>query len=1275
MTVWTLLIKLLMVLSLSSFNGNGLRDRERRQQALLVCDADVICLQETHWDDMCVRETGRGWMGEMYVNNGGDKSRGVAILVKRGVIENVRKCVDDGEGRMIGISFEHNGGKYKLINLYAPNEERERKGFFERAGEMCEDNCMIVGDFNVWCGRLDASSSVCYRSDASRGALKKMMRDRGMMDVWRERNPKGRAFSRRQVVRGVLKQSRIDLVLGAKGIADRIGEIAYKVTALSDHMVLEFSLTQPIERRGGGVWCLNGELVKDAQYKKKVREWINTRKNDSMYEDDVGGWWENLKSEIKELSVNYSRGRNRRARKRERELKEELEKEAERMDEEGSDMENYIRIKDELKEIEQRKCKGAIVRSRARHVIEGEKCTRFFLGLEKTKQKRNYLEKVEGKEGEGITDLVGIAERVEGFYRELFSGGEVDEESMSLVLEKVEGKLSDDDREMCEGNIGTGEIEAAIAGLGRNKSPGIDGITGEFYMEFREELVPVLDRVFRWIEEGDRMTADMATGLVSIIHKKGNRDRLENYRPLTMLNTDYKILARVLANRIKRVIGTVVGSTQAYSIPGRDIADTVSSIRDTIEFMKRGKGGAVMSLDLNKAFDRVDHTYLHRVLEEMGFGHRLRGWIRRMYDRAHSCVKINGIVTDTFRLERSVRQGCPMSALLYSLSAEPLAQLLRQNKKIRGIELPGGKESLLYQYADDTTVTVKDRESIVGVLDSLALYGRASGAKVNIEKSEIMYIGEGSIGRVEIGLKEKQDYFRVLGVNLGIKDKEGRDMQYEGIVNNIRKTLGFWKQRGLGLKGKVVVVNTLVMSKLVYVMNVLDVPERVMKEVEREVSEFLWDGKGVRIAREVMENEYEDGGLKLINLEKKKKALRVKMMVRYLRNNSDQIWKVFLKEAIDRCGGCGDSAVYMELKKGMMSEVSDFHKEMLGAWGEFVKYVKYECKNLKQVWEQPVFLNPKITWDGETLYNRLMWRAGFRKVRDLVYEYVPGFMRAQVIVDEVRSRGDEMWMGTAEGLMDKIKGGMPKEWMEMIGRENGVDEEGEIELHIEDSEKMVNLMNAKTRVLYKCLRGRDVRRPAAEKVWSRVMKDMEVKRIWTNLRVKWNSSECENFDFLLRHNRVFNNLIISKFDVNVKKECDVCGVEVETCMHEFAECAELQVYFERLKGIINRCWKERYVERMEWKELWLFGVGGKMKGVSLLNYMLSHARFAVKMRRNLAHYEKRRADVWSMFKSGLQRDVNMMHGALEKNDFESWFIAGSTLIRIRGDGEVRIDCG
>uniref|UniRef100_A0A671TR16 Reverse transcriptase domain-containing protein n=1 Tax=Sparus aurata TaxID=8175 RepID=A0A671TR16_SPAAU len=821
--------------------------------------------------------------------------------------------------------------------------------------------------------------------------------------------------------------------------------------------------------------------------------------------------------------------------------------------------------------------------------------------------------------------------------------------------------------------LGAGSYRLSVSALKKGYRASL--IISEFYIEFKDELVPVLDRLFRGIEERNEIPADMSTGLVSILYKKGNRDKLENYRPITMLNTDYKILARVLAKRIKRVIGTVVENTQAYSIPGRDIADITSSIRDTIHHMKERKGGIVMSLDLNKAFDRVDHNYLHRVLERMGFGNRLGGWIKRLYNGAVSCVKINGIVTDTFRLERSVRQGCPLSSLLYSISAEPLAQVLKLNNKISGIEIPGGQVSLLYQYADDTTVTVKDRESVLEVVESVELYGRASGARVNIEKSEIMYIGEDSGGRVEIGLKEKKDYLRVLGVNLGIKDKEGRDMQLEGIVNSIKKTLSFWKHRGLGLKGKVVVVNALVMSKFAYVMNVMDVPERVLKDVDKLVSEFLWEGKGVRIAREVMENEYEDGGLKLINLEKKKKALRVKMMTRYLRNRGDHTWKVFLKEAIDKCGGCGESGVFMKLKKGMLEGVSDFYKEMLGSWGEFVECVQYECKSANQVWEQPVFLNPKIRWEGETVYNRLMWRAGFRKVRDLVYEYVPGFMRAQVIVDEVRDKGDEIWLGTAEGVMEKIKEGMPKEWMGMIERENEADEEGDIEMYVGEGERSMKLTSVKTRVLYKCLGKKDVRRPAAEKVWERVMNEMDVRGIWKNLRVKWNSSECENFDFLLRHNRIFNNLIISKFDMNVDKKCDVCGVEVETCMHEFLECRELKTYFERLKDLISRCWEGSFVERMEWKELWLFGVTRRMKGcnVSLLNYMFSHARFAVKLRRNMVHYEKRKADVWSMFRSGMKRDVHMTHRYIKKEIFLKDFIEGSSLIEIGDNGEVKMN--
>lgn len=116
----------------------------------------------------------------------------------------------------------------------------------------------------------------------------------------------------------------------------------------------------------------------------------------------------------------------------------------------------------------------------------------------------------------------------------------------------------------------------------------------------------------------------MVAGVLSILFKnKGSRLRLENYRPISLLNTDYKILAKILANRLKKVIGSIVAPTQAYSIPGRDIGDIISTIRDVVFYMKK-EGGILLSLDLNKAFDRVEHRFLAKALETFGFGGRFR---------------------------------------------------------------------------------------------------------------------------------------------------------------------------------------------------------------------------------------------------------------------------------------------------------------------------------------------------------------------------------------------------------------------------------------------------------------------------------------------------------------------------------------------------------------------------------------------------------------------------------------------------------------------------
>lgn len=121
-----------------------------------------------------------------------------------------------------------------------------------------------------------------------------------------------------------------------------------------------------------------------------------------------------------------------------------------------------------------------------------------------------------------------------------------------------------------------------------------------------------------------------------------------------------------------------------------------------------GEGGIVLNVDLNKAFDRVEHDFLFKTLEKYGFSYRFIDWVNLLYSKAKSCVKVNGVLTDLFTLERSVRQGCPLSALLYSISVEPLATLVKTDNQIKSIKFPNGKISLIHQYTDDTTFTVRD---------------------------------------------------------------------------------------------------------------------------------------------------------------------------------------------------------------------------------------------------------------------------------------------------------------------------------------------------------------------------------------------------------------------------------------------------------------------------------------------------------------------------------------------------------------------------------------
>ena len=244
--------------------------------------------------------------------------------------------------------------------------------------------------------------------------------------------------------------------------------------------------------------------------------------------------------------------------------------------------------------------------------------------------------------------------------------------------------------------------------------------------------------------ESSCLPSSLRKGLISLIFKKGDRLDRKNWRPITLLNDDYKLCARTLAGRLLRVIHYVVEKDQTCGVPGRYIGENVSLLRDLVDYTSEtDTPAAILSLDQEKAFDRVGWNFMFNTLSRMGFCPSFIRWVRLLYTDVRSCVLVNGHSTPVFYPSRGVRQGCPLSPLLYVLTMEVLAANLMSHPSIVGLSLPGVLSPLpvVSLYADDTSAIVTSNEGIQTVFDTYSRYEKASGSKLNLGKCKGLWLG------------------------------------------------------------------------------------------------------------------------------------------------------------------------------------------------------------------------------------------------------------------------------------------------------------------------------------------------------------------------------------------------------------------------------------------------------------------------------------------------------------------------------------------------------
>ena len=396
-------------------------------------------------------------------------------------------------------------------------------------------------------------------------------------------------------------------------------------------------------------------------------------------------------------------------------------------------VERYFTAKQKLRQLELAELDAIKIRTNPRFSEVDERSSKYFYTLEKARQADQSIKLLTKDNLDTISDPYDILVEARIFYKKLYTAEPIDEAAQRFVLSINTPTLKPSDRKTCEGLITRAEITQSVKDMEPNKSPGIDGLTVNFYQHFWDILAPELTAVYNYVYTSGLLSLSQRRGVITLVFKKGDRTRLSQWRPISLLTTDYKILTKALARRLTSVLHNIIHTNQTACIPTHTINDNVSLLRDAITYANDTNTPlAFISIDQLKAFDRVSHSFLFKSLAKFGFGPQFIRWIKLIYKQVTSSVKTNGWLSAFITLERGLRQGCPLSAPLYIITAELMATHIRANPNIRGLTPPNSnEETKLSQYADDTSFLLTDVLSIRHAFDTLALYERASGARVN----------------------------------------------------------------------------------------------------------------------------------------------------------------------------------------------------------------------------------------------------------------------------------------------------------------------------------------------------------------------------------------------------------------------------------------------------------------------------------------------------------------------------------------------------------------
>lgn len=481
---------------------------------------------------------------------------------------------------------------------------------------------------------------------------------------------------------------------------------------------------------------------------------------------------------------------------------------------------------------------------------------------------------------------------------------------------------------------------------------------------------------------------ESARQVVLSLLDKPDRDVLKigNWHPLSMLNSDYKIYTKALANRLNKVLPYLIHSDQVGFMKGRSAADNILDLNAVINYSCETNEPIILfSNDFEKAYDKIEHDSLMEILKCYGFGERFLEMVQIAHDQLYIRVSNAGYMSnEPFRCTRSTLQGCPLSCSKFLLVMECCALKIRQNDNIVGIQI-GDESKKVGLFADDLWATFVGTQDVYSeFLFELTEFGDFTGLKPNYDKTEIMRLG--SLRNTDakfystLPLKWSDGPLKILGVYVTPDSNEAIELNYSSSSKKAQNVLQMWQSREPSLMGKIQICNSLVSSLFVYKMQTVASPSaKWFDDYSRMIREFLWNGiHKTKIRYHKLINGHEYGGLKLVDLSFKNVSLKLKWLRNFDENES--FWASYLRRMFYVNNPFQGATAPGDVKKSMRPSI---FRDMVLEWFR-INFPKIRVETFNDVLKQNLWCNSFITSNYQWLKPTTFSLLGINKVVDIV---------------------------------------------------------------------------------------------------------------------------------------------------------------------------------------------------------------------------------------------------------------------------------------------------